>query len=319
MPDGLAALSELGVEIPPTQSHRLRGIKFVSGELSTEAHFPKDKGLGVRRTLLHSLMIESAHTAGVSLLWQTPVTGLCPQIVKLGNESFRARWIIGADGGNSLARRWAGLDRPSQQTRYAFRRHYHLTPWSDYAEIHWGPNCQVYITPVAPDEICVALVSRDPHLRLESALNHFPKLAARLRNTEPSSAERGAASSTRKLRRVYRDNIALIGDASGSVDCITGEGLCLAFRQAQTLADCLAHNDLSSYQREHVSLARRPNMMARILLALDKKPSLRQRAMKVFERNPRLFSRMVEMHVGTLSPLNFAANSTSLGLQMLFA
>ena len=36
-----------------------------------------------------------------------------------------------------------------------------------------------------------------------------------------------------------RGNVALIGDASGTVDAITGEGLCLAFSQAMVLAECL--------------------------------------------------------------------------------
>jgi flavin-dependent dehydrogenase len=45
--------------------------------------------------------------------------------------------------------------------------------------------------------------------------------------------------------------VALVGDASGSVDAITGEGLCLLFQQAVALAAALEAGDLALYQAEH--------------------------------------------------------------------
>ena len=318
MPDGRTALAHLGVSVPETDSYPFRGIAFVSGAVRVAGSFPGALGLGVRRTVLHRLMVARAEAVGVSLLWQTPVTGLHQAGVLLGKQIIRSRWIVGADGGHSLVRRWAGLDRYlCDRTRFAFRRHYRVSPWSDCMELHWGPKCQIYVTPVAADEVCVALVSHDPHLRLDAALSAFPEITSRLRNAEPASVERGAISSTRKLRRVYQGRVALVGDASGAVDSITGEGLCLSFRQAQVLAECFAAGDLQHYQQEHRALARRPAMMARLMLALDWKTSLRQRVMRAFGSDPRLFSRMLAMHVGALSPAAFAANGLSLGWRML--
>lgn len=320
MPDGRAALSQLGISIPEAESHPFRGIVFVSGGLRAEATFPNGTGVGVRRTVLHRLMVERAEAVGVSFLWRTPVTGLHKEGVLIGRELVRSHWVVGADGGHSLVRGWAGLNRfLCDRTRFAFRRHYRITPWTDSMELHWGPKCQIYVTPVAADEICVAAVSGDPHLRLDDALPAFPEFAARLRHAEPSSAERGATSSTRKLRQVYRDRVALVGDASGAVDSITGEGLCLTFRQAQVLAECFVSGDLRRYQQEHRKLARRPAMMASLMLTLDWKTSLRQRVMRAFNSDPRLFTRMLAMHVGALSPLSFAANGLSLGWHMVTA
>ena len=171
---------------------------------------------------------------------------------------------------HSRVRKWAGLDQDTgRQQRYAFRRHYHVAPWTSCMELHWGNNCQLYVTPVAADEICVASISRDPHLRLDDALARFPAVADRLQGLERTSAERGAVSETRKLRQVFRGRTALIGDASGSVDAITGEGLCLAFRQAILLSESFAAGRLEPYQAKHRKLARRPAAMSWLMLTLD--------------------------------------------------
>ncbi|HXP39628.1 MAG TPA: NAD(P)/FAD-dependent oxidoreductase [Candidatus Acidoferrales bacterium] len=320
MPDGRAALARLGISVPEVDSHSFRGVSFTGDGLHVAASFPKGVGIGVRRTVLHRLMVARAEAVGVSLLWQTPVTGLHPDGVRLGGQIVHSRWIAGADGGHSLVRRWAGLDRYHwDRTRFAFRRHYRVSPWSDCMELHWGAKCQIYITPVAQDEICVALVSRDPHLRLDTALPAFPEIASRLRDAEPTSAERGAISSTRKLRQVYQGRVALVGDASGAVDSITGEGLCLTFLQAQVLAECFAAGDLRSYQQQHRVLSRRPALISQFMLALDWKTSLRQRVMRACDSDPQLFRRMLAMHVGALSPSDFAADSLSLGWRLLSA
>ena len=324
MPDAWAALTKLGITIPAEESHAFRGIKFAedgwSGDgRSAEANFPEGSGIGVRRTVLHRLMIARADVVGVSLLWQTPVTALHPEGVRIRGEFIRSRWVIGADGRGSRVRSWAGLDHGRQRRRFAFRQHYRVPPWNDCMEVHWGRSCQIYVTPVSGDEICIAVASREPQMRLDRALAEFPEIAWRLHGAACSSNERGAISSTCELRNVHRGHVALVGDASGTVDCITGEGLGLAFRQADLLADCLAQGDLPAYQRGHSALARRPALMARLLLALDAKSSLRKRAMRAFAANPNLFRRMVAMHVGALSPLNVAASGLSLGWQMLLA
>ena len=320
MPDSLAALSRLGVSVPTEDSYLFRGIRFVSGNLNVDASFPRGTGIGVRRMTLHRIMTERAAALGVKLLWRTPVTGLDPRGVWLGRDLVRARWTVGADGGHSLVRSWLGLDRYQyDRTRFAFRRHYRIAPWSDCMELHWGPKCQIYVTPVAHDEICVALISYKPDFRLHDALPEFPELSNRLSLAETSSAERGAISSTRKLHRVYRDRVVLLGDASGAVDAITGEGLCLTFRQAPLLADCLVSGDLARYQQLHRSLAVRPTLMGKFMLTLDWTMSFRQRIMRAFASDRRLFARMLAMHVGESSPVDFAMTGVSLGWRMLQA
>jgi len=227
---------------------------------------------------------------------------------------------VGADGSNSRVRRWAGLDASSPfRFRYAFRRHFRIAPWTDHMEVYWGDRCQGYATAVDQEHVCVALASRDPHLRLEDGLQTLPGLQQRLGKAETVSTERGALTGNRRLKNVWRGNVALVGDASGTVDAITGEGLGLAFRQAAVLAECLESDDLARYQTEHRRLALRPRGMAQLMLTLDGRPWLQRRTLQVFEKRPEIFRRLVALHVGALPPTRLVWDGLTLGWGLLTA
>ena len=320
MPDGVEALYQLGVTIPESQAQPFRGIRFVNGGQKAEAPFPRGTAYGIRRTVLHQILVDHAANASASLAWQAPVSDLHREGAVVAGELVRARWVVGAEGGASHVRRWAGLDAHRRNdVRFAFRRHYRVAPWTDFVELHWGRRSQFYVTPVGPAEVCVATVSDDRTLRVDDALAEFPELAARLEHAEYASSDRGAITVSRQLRRVYRGNVVLVGDASAGVDAITGEGLCLAFRQSTLLAECLATGDLARYQLEHRRLVRRPALMARLMLAMGNHRRLRQRTMQVFESSPRSFAAMLAMHVGVGSARGYVSNGISLGWQLLKA
>ena len=318
MPDCRAAAAAIGIHIPSSLGAEFRGIRFHGAGRSVDANFPNGSGLGVRRAALHDLLAETAMRAGVDLRWGTPVMGIQDGAVLLGSATVRARWIIGADGSASRVRRWAGLDQFIRNSRrFAYRRHFAVAPWTDCMEVYWGEGCQIYITPVAAREVCVALISRSPGLRLAEALAGSPLLRSRLTDVAVSSPERGAVTATMRLRRVTGGNVALIGDASGSVDAVTGEGLCLAFRQADLLAGAMERGDLSSYQSIHRWLAIRPNLMAEMMLLMDRSTWLRGRALHALASNPPIFRRLLAMHVGALSLPGFAATSAELGWRVI--
>jgi menaquinone-9 beta-reductase len=154
-------------------------------------------------------------------------------------------------------------------------------------------------------------------LRVEESLRELPRLGDRLRGCEMVSPERGAITGNRRLWRVCRGNVALVGDASGTVDAITGEGLGLAFRQAAVLAECLRSDDLARYQREHRRLARRPLLMARMMLNLDQRPWLQERTLQTFQKHPEVFRRLLEFHIGSLPATHLITEGLTLGWGLL--
>ena len=290
MPDSRRAAHEIGIELPDAEGFEFRGIRFLGESHTVQADFPYGKGLGLRRPVLHQSLIETAERAGIELRWSTPIVDL---------NAVRARFVIGADGSTSRVRRWAGLDSYiSGSRRYAFRQHFAVAPWAEFMEIHWSEGCQIYVTPISNAEVCVALISKTPGLHLGDALERFfPALNARLRNVSPTSQERGAITGSSRLRNVAKRNVALIGDASGTVDAITGEGLCLTFRQAAVLADAMVRGDLSTYNRAHPRLAFRSHLMARTMLLLDHNRSTRKLLLGSLAWQPWIFRTLLHVHV----------------------
>jgi flavin-dependent dehydrogenase len=321
MPDGLAALRQLGVHINTGHAAPFRGIRFVYDDTKVEADFPHGTGYGIRRTALHQLLVDRATEVGVTLYWGARITGLSAEGAAIGGQPVRCRWLVCADGHNSLLRKSAGLDLSrSAQQRFGFRRHYRVALWTDLVEVHWSNCGQMYITPVSDNEICVAFITRRRELGWEEALCHFPALWARLKDAVPGNRHLGALTVTRRLAAVQLGKVALVGEASGSVDAVTGEGLSMAFRQAIALAEAMRAGSLQQYEVAHSRIARLPRMMSTLMLAMDKHPHFRRRVFRALTSEPDNFRRLLALHTGAMSPLNFGLRETvSLGWHLLSA
>lgn len=307
LPQAVASLKQLGISVRPPAASPFLGIRFTDGISSASAPIGYGEAFGLRRTLLQQMLIERAGEVGVSFQWGAPVTWLeftgnliSPRVTALvGRSSVTSRWLIGADGQNSLVRRWAGLDplRPFQR-RFGFRRHYRIAPWTNFVEAHWGRRSQMILTPTGPDEICISFMTSDPHLRIEKALGQFPEVAARLSGVAPASTEIGSLTALGKARAAIRDNVALVGDASCTVDGVSGQGLSLAFQEAVALGEALAYEDLRLYEEVHRRISQRAIRTARLMLVMDRSSWIRGKALRLFEANPALFARLIAVHTG---------------------
>ena len=321
LPDGLASLARLGIHLDPAMAAPFRGIRFVSEHDLAEAAFSHVVGYGVRRTTLHQLLVNRAAELGVSLNWRARIIGLNANGVLVNEKLARFSWLICADGQNSKLRRLAGLDRGrSGSSRFGFRRHYRVSPWSDHVEVYWGDCGQMYVTPVSDDEICVAFITRHRQIRFDQGLRDFPLLAARLRGAKPGADYLGALTTSRRFDQVQAHNIALAGEASGSVDAITGQGLSLAFSQALALAEALRARNLRQYEAAHRHMMRLPRLMSTLMLVMDSNAALRRKVIRALAHEPACFARLLAVHTGAVAPGEFGIwNGLTAGWRLLAA
>jgi len=98
--DAIAALKKLGG--CPTR----RGFLFFARRALPQLwlvrgkrfFLPDSYGLSLRRTALHRIMVERAAAVGVDLLWQSVVTGISGDEVRVGDGNirglvdYRSRW-----------------------------------------------------------------------------------------------------------------------------------------------------------------------------------------------------------------------------------
>lgn len=321
MPDGLAALAALGVTVPAEKAFPFRGIRFIEGATSVDAVFPKGVGYGVRRIVLHDLLTQKAAEVGVEMRWGARVSKIAADHVTIDGLPTSCRWIVGADGQASIVRQKIGIGRSrSEQRRFGFRQHYTVQPWTDRVEVYWSDQGQVYVTPVAENEVCVALITSDPHFRLSAIHVVFPELASRLAGAMESTRPQGAITMTRQLDSVFVNNVALVGEASGSVDAITGEGMSLGFQQALSLVNAIRTGSLQPYEKAHREIGKNPRRMAKLMLMLGERPWLRHRALRALSSQPDLFARMLSVHVGESQIRDFGVErALSFGWSMLTA
>jgi menaquinone-9 beta-reductase len=317
MPDAREDLAALG--IAPHQGAPFEGIAFLAGRHHAAAHFERGSGIGIRRLLLHELLVERCRELGVRLAWGTRVHIAPHEPLTVDGRSCTYRYAVGADGQSSRLRLAVGLGQGKIfSRRFGARCHYRVKPWSRMVEVHWGELGQAYVTPVGEEEVCVATVARSPAIRMEAVLAGLPALRGRLQGATLLSTVRGALTTTRKLRRVTAGNIALTGDASGSADAITGEGIGLSFRQALLLAEAIAVDNLDIYEAGHPVIQRMPHLMSRVMLRMDAWPWTRERVMRLLSGQPQLFAHLLALHLGERSLGDFLLrDAPALGLRLL--
>lgn len=321
LPSAVTNLQSLGIHLDSGVGFPFRGIRFSDEEFSASARITRGTGFGVRRAELHRILAERASQVGVSFQWGVRVTGFDRRGALAGNTFFPCKWLVGADGQNSTVGKWANLTpRRPRLSRFGFSRHYAAVPWTDLVEVHWGPGCQIFLTPTGGEEVCVALLSHDPQLRIDRGLAYFPEVAKRLQGARPLTAELGGVTSLGRASGVVSGHVALVGDASFTVDGVTGQGLSLAFQQAILLAEAFSRDDLSCYEIAHNEISLAPWRMTRLLLLMDRSAWVRRKVLRLFAGNPALFSKIMSAHMTEIAQASLKATEVlGLGWQVLRA
>lgn len=313
LPAGVAALDELGISGALADAARLDSVRWIDRDGATaEALLPHRGGLGVRRTTLIEALRARASSEGAALhdgvrvrshLRTRRSVALLTDLPEM--PRIDASVLVAADGLSSPLRRAEGLDVPMRASRrFGMRRHFAVRPWSSSVEVHLGDGMEAYVTPVGPERVGVALLFEHEtrgRASFDALLLRFPALAERLHGAPAASKTLGAGPFERAAHSRTHDRFALVGDAAGYLDAVTGEGLSLSFRAARVLAESLPDavlrggeaSCLRRYERFAASDFRKYAWIARTVLALTRAGGIRGSVLRALARSPRVLDAAV--------------------------
>lgn len=305
MPPGLAALSKLGVKLAADEYYPFSGIRFLLDETTAEGHFRGGPGAGVRRTALSSRLLQRAEAVGVRFRFQDGLVGLEQRadgvdLCLRSGAAVSCRHLVGADGLHSRVRTLLGIpSKQGKRRRFGVRRHYPVRPWSSLVEVYWADRSEAYVTPIAADQVGVAILWPGEGGSFEEELSAFPALQARLDGIAPATQAMGAGPFWQKLPRRTEGHAALVGDAAGYADALTGEGISLGLECGLALAERL-HEDgeLRGYERAYRRITETYYRTTGLFLAATHTPALRRRLIRAVASRPALFSRLLALNMG---------------------
>lgn len=284
-PEVLPMLDELGLraELEAHGVREVRGMvlhghgKRVSGRFVDvgRAHAPFDYGWAVRREVFDEVLLRAAQRAGARVYegWRVEellrgadgeVVGVLAHQPGGAPIRLRARWTIGADGTRSAVATALGVRKESSWLRkLALTTRYEGVDWGDLAEVHFLEHGFFACAPIDGGAVSLNLVlDRAEYERerlgrdelLETWLARTPQLGERLARGRRIDPVRGTGSMAMTTSAQVQDGVALVGDAAGYVDPVTGEGIFFAIKGAQMLASAL-EPALHDYRTDAGSLA----------------------------------------------------------------
>jgi flavin-dependent dehydrogenase len=324
MPAGVGVLRRHGLA-EAAGGAPFHGVRYYAGAMVAEGRFPAidgqpATGRGQRRLHLDAaLFAAAATTPGVTAHTRARVEAPLREgdrIVGLvvGGQPFRAPLVVAADGLRSRLRGQLGLDGPPpRRQRVGLRTHYRLAPGQrqpPWVEVFLGRGYELYVTPLPCDEILVAGLAEQGALESGAAaalsgwLREQPRLRARLEGAEQISALAGMSPLASQARTGVMHGAALLGDAAGFLDPITGGGMAQALLTAELLAGFVIRERgqgdgwLWRFERERAALLRDYRILTHMVLGLSAHPWLARGTLRLLRAAPGLFSHLIGVSGG---------------------
>jgi len=346
MPPGVELLRRHGLldAMHPDQMRAFHGIRYVDPSgASAQASFDGGPGLAIRRLELSRGLYAAAVAepnlrlrSGCSLeglrqshdsAWLRVRDLASRRLEELGGFDY----LVGADGLKSKLRRLASMDgrAPGKQpNRMGARAHYRIRPWDDKVQVWWEDGLEAYVTPTSSN--CVEISfgwdndrvkprELHPGLGLEDALlAFFPGLRGRLEGREKLSPFGSWGPLAQHARTPLEGRIALIGDANLFYDQVTGEGLTLAFMQAELLAESITDwerpGGRNKYLRSVQKISKHYVATTDMAMFFTRHARVRRLMIQLMSRAPSLFGHLLNASLGRVS--RFRIPVVGIGLEL---
>jgi flavin-dependent dehydrogenase len=212
--------------------NRVKGARFFSPDGSVvELSRPEDQAYVIDRAKFD----------------QGLAKGLDIEYGKRVNEiDFGSRFVVGADGPNSVVAEKAGFPRMGETLFGVQHEIENQNHSKDFVELYFGSR-------VAPG-FFAWVIPTDKNLRVGLAANSgaiewLDRFVERkFGNVEILKTSAGMIP-LRPRKSIVSGNVALVGDAAGQVKPTTGGGLYVGLRSAKMLADAISAGDLGLYRK----------------------------------------------------------------------
>ena len=175
-----------------------------------------------------------------------------------GNETLSARLVVGADGRNSMVRKWGGFESEEEKTGNILAgvlldNADHVTPETAHAIFNPFMGQVAFIFPQGGGKARAYFGYRDGsgiQLKGDGDMQKFIDLA--VQTGAPADLYEGVtqagpiasfAGNDSWVEHPYKDGIALVGDAAQTSDQTWGQGLSITMRDARLLRDALTETD----------------------------------------------------------------------------
>jgi len=261
-PSGTDLMTRLGLEALLSENFpKLSGMKLVfpaGREVVTT--FPAKNGIpspgySLNRKRFDELLASLAQESGAHFRFGFRVKQLkySDRVWHLSDStgaSLSARILIGADGRRSIVARQLGLTRPVKTSRVALHGFLPATTKEPRrGEMHIFPDASyVGLNPVSESLVNFAIVCNAETIKNHggpfNVLNHYfrqsPALMRKFGELPPSVEIRSTYPIRHDVLECVADQMALVGDAGGFLDPLTGEGINNALWMASELSSHLA-------------------------------------------------------------------------------
>jgi 2-polyprenyl-6-methoxyphenol hydroxylase-like FAD-dependent oxidoreductase len=310
-PAGVALLRDLDLLEATTNGMRpLLGMLLVApNEKQLHTRFPSDSnfpdfGVSLLRPQFDHALLAIARRAGATIRMGARMQNLRRvatgwEIELSDGEIMTARLLIGADGRKSRVAKLAGLATAPWQERVALHVDVpSLTPTETYGEMHvFNDGTYIGLNPIGPRTLNVSALCDPRELQRTTAPTFInqrtqtsPRLRSRIAPLTDHAKVRATFPAAASVTSVITNHAALIGDASGFLDPLTGEGIYQALWTARALVEEIStapHSDshyaiaLQRYAARRRGQHRGKRLCCQAFQAIIRRPAISNAALEL--------------------------------------
>ncbi len=273
---------------------------FTSTGRKVPTYFPKGhKGRSIKRDVFDGKLVELAKASGAIFSFGETLRSLSRRVdlwqIKTDKGEYLTRSLVGADGRASFVSKALGNDKIVESKRVALHVYAKSMKATDrQGEMHlFEDGSYIGLNPIDEAEVNISLVTDASSVQglggPLKALNHYLSQSLELKSrfslfteTDRISSAFPITHSTKSI--VPGQKVALVGDAAGFIDPLTGEGLYNALFSASLLAKeftknrkerlCLNQSLFNNYQVQYQYHLRHKQILNRLFQLLIRKPKL---------------------------------------------